>query len=102
MTTQFKDAEDAKRYVAEVVLACKTAVIEEIACVPVCGFFEGLILNSPDTKPEIKAAIKAKYEAQRTFKCYRSDGKELRFTVSPFRDGWDCSLIGDNDLCSRL
>lgn len=102
MTTQFKDPEDAKTYVAEVLIGCKTAVIEEIECVPVCGFFEQMILNAPNTSPEIKEALQAKYKAQRTFKCYRDDGREVRFTVSPFRDGWDCSLIGDNGMCQRL
>ena len=100
MSTKFSSIYDAKVYVAfRVGVAPET--FEEVDDLKVVGF-EASLLDDPDTSEEIKKEIRDRIEAQKAFKFKTPEGIEIKIVIGPFRDGFDCCIVGDNGAAMRL
>jgi len=100
MTTTFDSVNQAKRVVAGMA-GVDPETFEEVAGLNVMGMEVGL-LDDPETSEELKQLIRDKIEAQKGFKFITLDGKEAKIVIGPFRDGFDCWVIGDKGCALRI
>lgn len=102
MTTKFGSVEEAKQAAA---MMAGRKDLKEVRFEKVEGLHvEGMVglLDNPTTPEEVKKKIGAGIESQQGFEFQNCNGKEVRIVIGPFRDGYDCWLLGDNGFAVRL
>jgi len=100
MSSMFNSVEEAKAVVASMV-SVDPATFEEVEGLHVVGM-EAFLLDDPDTSETVKQNIRDKIKAQKGFKFRAPDDKEIKIVIGPFRDGFDCWVIGDNGYSVRI
>ena len=102
MSTEFSSVEEAKSYVA---ICCELdpnkLVFEEVPNLKVLGM-DAMLLDDSDTSEEIKQSIRDRIDAQKGFKFQTPTGEEVKIVIGPFRDGFDCWVIGKHETAMRL
>ncbi|MCX6761901.1 MAG: hypothetical protein NTY33_03640 [Candidatus Moranbacteria bacterium] len=100
MTITFDSIEDAKEYVAYIT-GSDPKIFEKVEGLKVAGM-EAFLLDDPETSEEIKQSIRDKIDAQQAFKFTNAKGVEVSIVIGPFRDGFDCWIVGDKGTAVRL
>jgi hypothetical protein len=100
MSTMFDSVEEAKGFIA-MKAGVNPTTLEEVEGLHIGGM-ETILLDNPAVSEEIKQEIRARIDAQKGFKFKTSDGKEVRIVIGPFRNGFDCWIIGDNGTAIRI
>ncbi len=102
MSTMFSCVRAAQEFVA--VGAGRdpeTVIFEEVEDLR-AGGLELELLDDPAVSEDIKKSIREKLAAQQGFKFTNCNGAEVKIVIGPFRDGYDCWLVGLDGLAFRL
>lgn len=100
MSTTFGSTDEAKEYIAALAGVDPT-MFEEVPGLKAAGM-EVMLLNDPETSEELKQSIRDRLSAQKGFKFTDSSGQEIKIVIGPFRDGFDCWIIGNNGVGMRI
>ena len=100
MSSMFNSVDEAKSVVAEMA-GVDPATFEDVPDLHVGGM-ETMLLDDPNTDEAIKQEIRDRIAAQKGFKFTDSHGQECKIVIGPFRDGFDCWIIGQNGAAMRM
>jgi len=100
MSTMFSSVEEAKTTVG-FLGGTDPATFEEVPDLHVGGL-ETILLEDPNTDEATKQQIRDRIAAQQGFKFTDSEGNEIKIVIGPFRDGFDCWIIGPAGMAIRI